>query len=149
MDEKNLSGEQQGFTDKMFNAGVGSVVGGVLGETLSNPIEALAEDIRNARIERENRNNTKVHNFQGRSARETQEMRDRVAKNRRKRYIPRLGLPNSATALAGMTIGGAVANPMINKLKEKSEVRKLTRDLEKEASECYANVPVLQKPFFF
>lgn len=151
-DHTQLPEEKSSFqenTDRMFNSAVGAVTGGIIGETLSNPIEALAEDIKNKRLERMNENNVDVMKFKGRDARHTKEMRDRVAKNRRKRYIPIPGLPNSATALAGIGIGTAVGNPIAEKLKARSEARKLTRELEKEASAQYSVVPELQKPFFF
>lgn len=135
--------------DSMANSAYGAVAGGILGETLSNPIEALAEDIKNRRLDRRNENNINVMKFQGRDARHTKEMRDRVARQRRKRYIPVPGLPNSATALAGMGLGATLGNPVVEKLKERSEARKLTRELEKEASAQYSVVPELQKPFFF
>lgn len=147
--EKQEKSEFQQKTDRMFNSAVGGVLGGIAGETLSNPIEALAEDIKNSRLERMNKNNPDVVKFKGRNMRHSEEMRNRVARNRRKRYIPVPGLPNSATALAGIGIGSSVANPIVDKLKERSEARKLTRELEKEASAQYSVVPELQKPFFF
>lgn len=142
-EEKKEQGLVDKWSTKALKHSTSGIAGMFVGQALSSPYEAIKEDIRAKKL-KEMEDPSKVVQFDDVRGYKSPKTDQRLKKVRAKRYVPKVGFPKTPLSLTMGTAGVLVGPSIIDKVVEKNKNKKISRELEKEASDNYRELPLLK-----